>query len=38
MNADVDVDVDDFSNDALDKTKDGGCLSPWKADGLKMPG
>ena len=34
MNADVDVDADDLSNDALGKMKDGGRPSSWQADGL----
>ena len=38
MNANVDVDTDDLSNDALGKMKDGGGPSPWKADGLLMVG
>jgi len=35
---DVDVDVDEFSNDVLDRMKDGGCLSLHKAASLLMGG
>ena len=38
VNADVDVDADDLSNDTLGKMKDEGHPSPWKADGLSMVG